>query len=312
MRQSQPSNIFIAPLRIHKIGGDDHHGASYNESSPTTPLDADTLDQLAPTHARFHNYLRALYPFQPSSPHSTATVTLPLNAGDIILVHSVHVNGWADGTLLETGARGWLPTNYCEAYDYAAMRPLLKALTEFWDIVRCGSDSNLNLFRNQDYMRGLVAGVRALLERSECLTRDAALVIQHDAIRRSRKSLLSDLALLVRTAKQLQQIVTVSSSHKDLDIRLDDMLLKAFRIVTRAVLFFDVWSEQISAAISSPPSAQVSPADSTAALPSPGSRRPQSTVLHKSAAPPAATSSMVSKRSSVGQVSQSTTVRRHS
>ncbi|KAK5405063.1 Ras guanine nucleotide exchange factor bud5 [Exophiala xenobiotica] len=309
MRQTQPSNIFIAPLRIHKIGGDDHHGACY---SPSTALDPDTLDELAPTHARFHNYLRALYPFQPSSPHSTATVTLPLNAGDIVLVHSVHVNGWADGTLLETGARGWLPTNYCEAYDYAAMRPLLKALTEFWDIVRCGSDSNLNLFRNQDYMRGLVAGVRALLERSECLTRDASFVKQHDAIRRSRKSLLSDLALLVRTAKQLQQIVTVSSSHKDLDIRLDDMLLKAFRIVTRAVLFFDVWTEQISAAVSSPVRAQVSPSDSTAALPSPSSRRPQSTVLHKASAPPASTPSMLSQRSSVSQASQSTAVRRHS
>ncbi|KAK5318305.1 Ras guanine nucleotide exchange factor bud5 [Exophiala xenobiotica] len=309
MRQTQPSNLFIAPLRIHKIGGDDHHGACY---SPSTALDPDTLDELAPTHARFHNYLRALYPFQPSSPHSTATVTLPLNAGDIVLVHSVHVNGWADGTLLETGARGWLPTNYCEAYDYAAMRPLLKALTEFWDIVRCGSDSNLNLFRNQDYMRGLVAGVRALLERSECLTRDASFVKQHDAIRRSRKSLLSDLALLVRTAKQLQQIVTVSSSHKDLDIRLDDMLLKAFRIVTRAVLFFDVWTEQISAAVSSPVRAQVSPSDSTAALPSPSSRRPQSTVLHKASAPPASTPSMLSQRSSVSQASQSTAVRRHS
>ncbi|KAK5216881.1 Ras guanine nucleotide exchange factor bud5 [Exophiala xenobiotica] len=309
MRQTQPSNIFIAPLRIHKIGGDDHYGACY---SPSTALDPDTLDELAPTHARFHNYLRALYPFQPSSPHSTATVTLPLNAGDIVLVHSVHVNGWADGTLLETGARGWLPTNYCEAYDYAAMRPLLKALTEFWDIVRCGSDSNLNLFRNQDYMRGLVAGVRALLERSECLTRDASFVKQHDAIRRSRKSLLSDLALLVRTAKQLQQIVTVSSSHKDLDIRLDDMLLKAFRIVTRAVLFFDVWTEQISAAVSSPVRAQVSPSDSTAALPSPSSRRPQSTVLHKASAPPASTPSMLSQRSSVSQASQSTAVRRHS
>ncbi|KAK5257890.1 Ras guanine nucleotide exchange factor bud5, partial [Exophiala xenobiotica] len=192
------------------------------------------------------------------------------------------------------------------------MRPLLKALTEFWDIVRCGSDSNLNLFRNQDYMRGLVAGVRALLERSECLTRDASFVKQHDAIRRSRKSLLSDLALLVRTAKQLQQIVTVSSSHKDLDIRLDDMLLKAFRIVTRAVLFFDVWTEQISAAVSSPVRAQVSPSDSTAALPSPSSRRPQSTVLHKASAPPASTPSMLSQRSSVSQASQSTAVRRHS
>lgn len=274
MRENQPMSIFIAPLRIHKGDRDDSHSAALlddsdftaNNPSLTPTLDSAPIDELAP-HARFHNYLRALYPFQPAASRSSTTVTLPLNAGDIILVHSVHVNGWADGTLLETGARGWLPTNYCDVYDYAAMRPLLKALTEFWDIVRCGSESNLNLFRRQDYMRGLVAGVRALLERCECLTRDSTMVKEHDGIRRSRKSLLSDLAMLVRTAKQLQQIVVTQSSHQDLDIRLDDMLLKAFRIVTRAVLFFDVWSEQTTALIPSPIRQHLSSADSIMASP---------------------------------------------
>lgn len=309
MRPTQPSNIFIAPLRIHRNSSDDGPSALYNESNPTATLTSETIDDQVLSHARFHNYLRALYTFQPS-PHSSTTVTLPLNAGDIILVHSVHVNGWADGTLLETGARGWLPTNYCEAYDHASMRPLLKALTEFWDIVRCGSDYNLNLFRNQDYMRGLVAGVRALLERSDCLTRDAPLVRRHEAIRRSRKSLLSDLALLVRTAKQLQQVVTVSSSHKDLDIRLDDMLLKAFRIVTRAVFFFDVWTEQISAIVSSPTRSEVSHVDSSGPPTSPRSRRPQSTIMLRNSTPTA--SNVASRRNSAGPVAHNTPVRRQS
>ncbi|KEF51926.1 uncharacterized protein A1O9_11915 [Exophiala aquamarina CBS 119918] len=251
MRETQPSSIFVAPLRIRKSSGHDDDDMPDNDRRPPA-FGADSPDDVPSSPARFHNYLRALYPFQPSSPHSSTTVTLPLNSGDIILIHSIHVNGWADGTLLDTGARGWLPTNYCEGYDYAAIRPLLRALTEFWDIVRCGGDSNLNLFRNQDYMRGLVAGVRALLEKSECLTRDSSLVKQHEAIRRSRKSLLSDLALLVRTAKQLQQVILAHQTHTDLDIRLDDMLLKAFRIVTRAVLFFDVWSEQVAGVVSSP------------------------------------------------------------
>lgn len=251
MRESQPPSIFVAPLRIRKSNGHVDDDMSEADSRPPA-FAADPHDHQPSSPTRFHNYLRALYPFQPSSPHSSTTVTLPLNAGDIILIHSIHVNGWADGTLLDTGARGWLPTNYCEGYDYAAVRPLLRALTEFWDIVRCGGDSNLNLFRNQDYMRGLVAGVRALLEKSQCLTRDSDLVKQHEAIRRSRKSLLSDLALLVRTAKQLQQVILAQQTHTDLDIRLDDMLLKAFRIVTRAVLFFDVWSEQVAGVASSP------------------------------------------------------------
>ncbi|KAJ9601877.1 Ras guanine nucleotide exchange factor bud5 [Cladophialophora chaetospira] len=282
MRETQPSSVYIAPLRLRKDSDEDNHGAmeeSTLAASIPSPRSIESLDEMSPSPARFHNYLRALYAFQPSSPHSSTTVTLPLGTGDIILVHSVHVNGWADGTLLETGARGWLPTNYCEGYDYAAMRPLLKALTEFWDLVRCASETNLSLFRNQDYMRGLVAGVRALLERSDCLTRDCSLVKQQDAIRRTRKSLLSDLALLVRAAKELQQVVVGHTTDKEmLDIRLDDMLLKAFRIVTRAVLFYDVWTEQVDTAPEASTRPAESSSDSIAVAPSRRSSRSQSTI----------------------------------
>ncbi|KAL2392255.1 Ras guanine nucleotide exchange factor A [Exophiala dermatitidis] len=248
MRNTRPSSVYASRLRIFQDGNEESYGATTssnaNRMSTARLLDSAVLDETRAPRARFHNYLRALYPFQPAASQVSTTVTLPLNAGDLILVHSVHVNGWADGTLLDTGARGWLPTNYCEAYDHAAMRPLLKALTDFWDLVRCGGDSNLNVFRNQDYMRGLVAGVRALLERCQCLARNAALVKEHEGIRRTRKNLLSDLAWLVKAARLLQQKVGGQSPHRDLDIRLDDMLLKAFKIVMRAALFFDAWIEQ--------------------------------------------------------------------
>lgn len=132
---------------------------------PLTPHDTqDTnMEQLEAPRPVFHNYLRAFYPFHPAGNVSPSTVTLPLDQGDIILVHSVHTNGWADGTLLDSGNRGWLPTNYCEAYDQLAMRPLLKALTDFWDIIRGGCGSSLKDFGNQDLMRGPIAGVRFLL-----------------------------------------------------------------------------------------------------------------------------------------------------
>ena len=120
-------------------------------------------DTPEPPRPVFHNYLRAFYPFHPAGNVSPSTVTLPLDQGDIILVHSVHTNGWADGTLLDSGNRGWLPTNYCEAYDQLPMRPLLKALTDFWDIIRGGCGSSLKDFGNQDLMRGPIAGVRFLL-----------------------------------------------------------------------------------------------------------------------------------------------------
>ena len=112
---------------------------------------------------QFHEYLRAFYPFHPPCDEDTSTVTLPLNEGDVILIHSVHTNGWADGTLLDSGHRGWLPTNYCEPYDAIQMRNLMKALTNFWDVVRSGSEGNSMPFHNQIYTRGLIAGIRYLL-----------------------------------------------------------------------------------------------------------------------------------------------------
>ena len=120
-------------------------------------------DNREPQQPQFHYYLRAKYPYHPPYDCTLSTVNLPLNVGDIVLIHSVHVNGWADGTLLNSGLRGWLPTNYCEPYDHAPMRNLMKALTVFWDVVR-GSDHGITApFYNQDYTRGLIAGTRCLL-----------------------------------------------------------------------------------------------------------------------------------------------------
>jgi len=111
----------------------------------------------------FHNFLRAFYPFHPDYVTSDSTVTLPLSEGDVVLVHSIHTNGWADGTLLANGARGWLPTNYCESYDPDEMRALLKALLNFWDLMRSTSVNDSEMFGNQEFMKGIMAGVRYLL-----------------------------------------------------------------------------------------------------------------------------------------------------
>ncbi|KAI7978604.1 hypothetical protein EIK77_006939 [Talaromyces pinophilus] len=191
---------------------------------PTTPHASEDVvmsESVEDDRPIFHNYLRAFYPFHPSGAVSPSTVTLPLNQGDIILVHSVHVNGWADGTLLETGDRGWLPTNYCEAYDQIPMRPLLKALTDFWDIIRGGCGTFLRDFGNQDLMRGLIAGVRFLL------------------------ALLADLSSLVKSAKRLQELANGAPRDEEVEQVLDDMLLKSFKIVTRGVRFLDVWNEHV-------------------------------------------------------------------
>lgn len=136
-------------------------------SPPLTPRESrESLSQPG-SEITFHNFLRAFYPFHPSSTVSSSTdessITVPINQGDVILVHSVHPNGWADGTLLVSGARGWLPTNYCEPYDHSAIRNLLNALTHLWDLVRTNEHETLVVFSRHDYVRGMIAGVRTFL-----------------------------------------------------------------------------------------------------------------------------------------------------
>ena len=175
------ASVYVAPLHITKEKSRATNGHSDGTQSslstpnstyvpqqsgqmtpPLTPQDPDARFE---QHSDFQTYLRAFYPYHPSWEDNSTTVTLPLNSGDLILVHSVHTNGWADGTLLVSGARGWLPTNYCEGYDNEPIRSLMKALTVFWDLVKCSSSAGLGVFRHSDYVRGLVAGVRRLLVR---------------------------------------------------------------------------------------------------------------------------------------------------
>lgn len=170
---------YVAPLHIQKHGSrstsrspdrqqcrsDSSHSRSQSTKSrhngqmtpPLTPSKACFEPQTA-----FQTYLRAFYPYHPTCEEGSSTQILPLNSGDLILIHSIHTNGWADGTLLMSGARGWLPTNYCEGYDNEPISTLLRALTLFWDLVK-SNDGDPVSFQHSDYVRGLVAGVRCML-----------------------------------------------------------------------------------------------------------------------------------------------------
>lgn len=178
------SSLQVAPLSIHKIKAglaDDAltidattlqysqpHVQPRSEMTPPLSPGGSSQEDFSPASANppvFHNFLRAFYPFHPSYAMSDSAVTLPLNEGDVVLVHSIHTNGWADGTLLVSGARGWLPTNYCCAYDPDEMRNLLKALLNFWDLLRSASVDDNEIFSNQEFMKGIIAGVRYLLVR---------------------------------------------------------------------------------------------------------------------------------------------------
>lgn len=170
------ASLQVAPLALARKGNEssgdaasasDHESNTYSHSQMTPPATPNgSQEDLSPQYIPptvFHNFLRAFYPFNPSYAMADSSVTLPLKEGDVILVHSVHTNGWADGTLLVSGTRGWLPTNYCEAYEPDDMCNLLKALLNFWDLLRSTSVNDQEIFGNQEFMKGIIAGVRFLL-----------------------------------------------------------------------------------------------------------------------------------------------------
>ena len=77
------------------------------------------------------------------------------------------------------------------------------------------------------------------------MTRESPLVRKYDGLRRIRKALLSDLSSLVKAAKRFQDVANGTPEEDEVEAILDEMLLKAFKIVTRGVRFLDVWNEEV-------------------------------------------------------------------
>lgn len=177
------TSVYVAPLRIDKLKRKsintarrptsrtrtNSRGSSLDGSSrshkeitpPATPRTSqDSLDR-GNCSPSFPSFLRAFYPFLPTFTDGTSTVTLPLKVGDVILVHTIHTNGWADGTLLSSGARGWLPTNYCEGYETIHIKLLLRACLNLFEQLRLGPIGSVR--NSQVAITTMVAGVRHLL-----------------------------------------------------------------------------------------------------------------------------------------------------
>lgn len=86
-------------------------------------------------------------------------------------------------------------------------------------------------------------------EKSNCLTRESPIVQNNEGLRRHRKALLSDLSSLVKMAKRLQEYTGSLNDSQleagDVNDLIDEMILKAFKIVIRGVRFLDVLEEDI-------------------------------------------------------------------
>jgi hypothetical protein len=57
-----------------------------------------------------------------------------------------------------------------------------------------------------------------------------------------RKGLLGDLSTLVKTAKKLQETLQSNDTRVPVFEHLDELVLKSFKLVTRAVRFLDIWA----------------------------------------------------------------------
>ncbi|CAD0106936.1 unnamed protein product [Aureobasidium uvarum] len=216
-------------------------------SSEETGVSSDRQSEAPPLDRK---YIRASHDYQPE--HTTISgssggisITAPLREGDIVLIHLTHPNGWADGTILSTGTRGWIPTNYCQVYDPRPMRALLHALTRMWDYLSLGANDETLFEDRQDYVQGLVAGVRRLLEHCDCLHRDDAMIRRHIALRRTRKSLLADLSGLLKNREEIHNTFS-DSSDAVVWSTVDEYLSNAFKIACRGARFLDIWAQSTS------------------------------------------------------------------
>jgi hypothetical protein len=78
------------------------------------------------------------------------------------------------------------------------------------------------------------------------LTRESLLIQSNERLRRTRKALLSDLSSLVKRGKRLQQSAASHVTHadgEDTNDILDEIILRALKIVNKAVRFLDVLDE---------------------------------------------------------------------
>lgn len=197
-------------------------------------------------------FLRALHSFDAASlstdiesEENPASICLSFQESEIVLLHTIHQSGWGDATILSNGVRGWIPTNYFTPYTDSKITPLLSAVLGFVLNPRSQPVSDEprsteppaeaeDLTFSQSAVTNIVAGVRSLLESCGTLTRDTQIVRRSQSIRKFRKILLAELAILVSLAKQYKNTTD--------DANIERLVTGSYKIISRAVVFLDIWT----------------------------------------------------------------------
>lgn len=190
-------------------------------------------------------FLRALHGFDASSlvsdvsdpEEDPANICLSFQESEVVLLHSIHPSGWGDATVLSTGTRGWIPTNYFTPYTDSKVTPLLSAVLSFAINPKShpvSTEKNGEFTFSQSAITNIVAGVRSLLEACGTLTRDTSIIKKSQAIRKFRKILLAELAIFVSLAKQYRNTID--------DFEIEKLITGSYKVVSRAVVFLDIWT----------------------------------------------------------------------
>ncbi|PSK34427.1 hypothetical protein B9Z65_8753 [Elsinoe australis] len=194
-------------------------------------------------------YIRALHDHIPTSTPAqksrrAATKTVTVRQGDVILVHLTNANGWADGTVLNSGDRGWLPANYCEPYDHEFIRVFFHGLTNIW--TAGARDNQVASWRGprRDEVQTLVSGVKYVLDRTKCLRREDTIIKASAPLQMIRKGLLAELSSLVKHADYLAQQAANDMDHSEFNRLTDEYIRRTYKVAVRLVRFMDVWTQQ--------------------------------------------------------------------
>lgn len=224
------------------------HGNN-NNNNPNSNEFLESLPNSQP--ATGYPFLRALHGFDASSlsadisdpDENPASICLSFQESEIVLLHTIHPSGWGDATILSTGVRGWIPTNYFTPYTDSKVTPLLSAVLNFvlspkshplQKAEDAPPSAEVEHTFSQSSITSIVAGVRSLLEACGTLTRDTQIVRRSQSIRKFRKILLAELAILVSLAKQYRNTTE--------DANIERLVTGSYKIISRAVVFLDIWT----------------------------------------------------------------------
>ena len=80
---------------------------------------------------------------------------------------------------------------------------------------------------------------------TNCFNRESDLIQSHDGLRGNRKALLADLSAFLKVDEALKTFLTNSSGDLEIELDLEEMIAKAFKMVNRAVKFLDIWEQHM-------------------------------------------------------------------